>query len=330
MSATPAVSIITPAYNASASLAETVASVLAQTFKDFELLIVDDGSTDRTLELARQWERADDRIRLLSRTNAGSAAARNAAMRHARGGFFAFLDSDDVWQPGFLAAQMAVFDRFPDAAVVTSNAYNLGGAFDGRPLQPVDGGTRRVSLLDMLQQEDLICIMSVFRREVFERTGGLEDALGHNEDYDFWLRAAIAGCGFVLNPEPLAYYRRRPASKSTDEVGMLEGIVRVLRRTRPLCVDRPAELAAIDRQIRRFESAALFASAKAHLTRGEFGAATVDFAALSRARNDWSSRLFAGMSRHMPQLLLWAYRMRVAVRTRRARRTPPPARAARA
>src|SRR5690348_2692468 len=101
MSATPAVSIITPAYNASASLAETVESVLAQTFKNFELLIVDDGSTDRTLELARQLERGDDRIRLLSRTNAGSAAARNAAMRHARGGFFAFLDSDDVWKPGF-------------------------------------------------------------------------------------------------------------------------------------------------------------------------------------------------------------------------------------
>src|SRR5262245_36702982 len=99
MTKAPAVSVITPAYNAASYLPETIASVLAQTHRDFELLIIDDGSTDDTLEVARRFAAADARISVASVPNSGPAAARNAALRAARGEFIALLDSDDVIAP---------------------------------------------------------------------------------------------------------------------------------------------------------------------------------------------------------------------------------------
>jgi glycosyltransferase involved in cell wall biosynthesis len=162
----PTVTIITPAYNVARFLSQTIESALAQTFGDFELLISDDGSTDETLEVARGWERVDPRIRVIVAPNGGSATARNRAMKEARGSYFALLDSDDLWQPGFLAAQLAIFHQNPDADVVTANAYNMGGSSDGRPLKPVGVPCRKLTLLEIVENEDAICIMSVFRRAV--------------------------------------------------------------------------------------------------------------------------------------------------------------------
>jgi glycosyltransferase involved in cell wall biosynthesis len=310
----PIVSVITPAYNAASYLSETIASVLTQTFGDLEVIIADDGSTDATLELAREWERVDPRVRTVSGPNGGSSVARNRAIRHARGSYFALLDSDDLWWPEFLAAQMAVFDERPDADVVTGNAYNFGGPFSGRPLNP-PGPLRPLSLLEILSQECSVCIMSVFRRSVIERIGGFDETLRHNEDYDFWIRAAAAGCRFLTNPRPLAHYRRHPASKSADDVAAFNGITIVLQRAQQLCADRPAERAAIDRQLARFERARLFASAKNHLVRREFDAAAGFFQRLSAVSNDLTSSVLAGLCRCAPRTLLWGYRTKTTLRT---------------
>lgn len=317
----PTVSIITPAYNAERLLSDTVASVLAQTFKDFELLVVDDGSSDGTLELARHWARTDARVRVFTHHNRGSSAARNIGIRHSRGEYIALLDSDDLWQPIFLATQMAIFDQHADVDVVTGNAYNLGGGFDGQPLRPAGSEWRRLSLLDIIEHEDAVCIMSVFRRTVPERIGGFDENAPHNEDYDYWIRAAHAGFSFIDNPAPLAYYRRHADSKSTDQIGMIEGIVAVLRRAKTLCGERPAELAAIDRQINRFEQERIFANAKARLRRREFVDAAREFEALSKLRRDFVSRAIARISRHLPQALLWAYYAKSALRSRRRMRS---------
>jgi glycosyltransferase involved in cell wall biosynthesis len=262
---TPMITVITPAYNAMRFLPQTVASVLAQTFQDCELLIVDDGSTDGTLDAARALAQTDGRVRVVTQSNRGAAAARNLAMRHARGEFFAFLDSDDLWLPSFLAAQMAVFEQYPDADIVTGNAYNLNGPLDGRPLNPHMGECRRLSLLDIIENEEIMCIMSVFRRSVYERIGGLNETLQNSEDYEFWLRAARAGFVIAKNPSPLAHYRRRVDSKSADELRMLASVVRVLSGIRPLCDGLPAEQGAIDRQIARLNQRRLLASARVSL-----------------------------------------------------------------
>ena len=249
----PTVSIITPAYNAERYLAETVRAVLAQSFSDFELLIVDDGSTDRTLALARALAARDKRVRVVTTDrNVGQPAARNLAMRQARGRFFALLDSDDAWAPHYLAEQLATFRQFGDAAVVTANAINVGGSLDGTPFWPVTSGVERLTLLDILQQEDSICIMSVFRRSVFDTIGGFDPKWKGNEDYHFWVRAALAGFQFVRNAKPLGFYRRRPDSESADERRMLHGAIGVFREIEMMCEGRPLERAAARDQIAAF------------------------------------------------------------------------------
>ena len=312
----PVVSVITPAFNAAHFLPDTIRSVLAQTFQDFELVIADDGSTDGTPDIVRQWTRTDARVRLVTRPNGGSGAARNSAMAVARGEYFALLDSDDLWDPPFLAAQIGLLAQDPDIDVVTGNAFNLGGAFNGQPLRPVEARCRRLSLLEMIEHEDMVCVMSVFRRRVFERLGGFNEIAAHNEDYDFWLRAAHAGFAFLANPEPLAHYRRHSVSKSTDESGMIAGILCVFRRMLPICGDLPLERAAIRRQINRFEQQLLFARAKASLVRRDFAGAAETFGALSKIQRGFRAAAVARMSRMAPHALLWAYRAKSAWRAR--------------
>src|SRR5205814_6069934 len=145
----PTISILTPAYNASEFLSQTVASALAQTWRDFELLIVDDGSTDDTRDIASAWERTDPRVRVLTRPHGGPSAARNTAIAEARGSYFALLDSDDLWHPSFLDSQMSILNgRYP-TDVVTGNAYNLGGIHDGQPVNRAGTSCREISLSEI-------------------------------------------------------------------------------------------------------------------------------------------------------------------------------------
>lgn len=249
----PTVSIITPAYNAERYLTETVQAARAQSFSDFELLIVDDGSTDGTVALARALAAQDERVRVIATArNVGQAAARNCAMRQARGRFFALLDSDDAWTRDYLTEQLAILHRFDDVAIVTANAINVGGPLDATPFWPATSGIERLTLLDILQQEDSICIMSVFHRRVFDTIGGFDPKWKGNEDYHFWVRAALAGFQFVRNAKPLGFYRRRPDSQSADEGRMLYGAIGVFREIEMMCAGRPLERAAARRQVSAF------------------------------------------------------------------------------
>jgi hypothetical protein len=316
--ASPVVSIITPAHNSAAYLRESVDSAIAQSFTDFELLIIDDGSTDGTLALARRLADRDERLRVLARPNRGGvSAARNLGMREARGAYFALLDSDDVWHPTFLAAQMEILNRLPGVDVVSGNAYNLGGGLDGQTLSSVGSDRRPIRLIDMLEHEDAVCIMSVLRRGVYETIGGFDETMNYSEDYDFWIRAALAGFRFVQNPVPLAHYRRRPDSASSDEIAMLQGIVTVLRRARARCANLPDEVAAIDLQIVRFEEQQLLTRAKANLLCREFASAAHEFDVLFRLRPSFVNGVMARVSRHVPSVLLWAYRTKSAIRSGR-------------
>jgi glycosyltransferase involved in cell wall biosynthesis len=326
----PAISVITPAYNVSGILPETVASALSQTWRDFEMLIVDDGSTDDTQQVARSWARADPRIRVYTRENGGIAAARNTAIEHARGEYFALLDGDDLWHPTFLESQMRVFNRRRAVDVVSGNAYNLGGMMNGQPVNPAGTACRELCLLDILERENSVFIMSIFRRAVIDRVGTFDDRLRSNEDYDLWIRAAHAGFVFIHNPVPLGHYRRRPDSVSADEIKMFTGIMRVLKKATALCADRPRELAAIHKQLERFEAERFLASAKANLVGRNFDAAAKDFNSLFDVRRDFASAAIARMSRHLPAILLWAYHIKRALsrRARAAIATPPTAPAA--
>jgi hypothetical protein len=321
MTRRPAVSIITPAYNAEAYLAETIRSALTQTFRDFEMVIVDDGSTDTTAEIATRFVRSDSRIRLIRQAHAGVSNARNTGVMSATAPVLALLDSDDLWFPTYLERQLRILQSGPKADVVSANALNLGGPFDGRPLRRVLPGVHPVTLRSLIEVEDSVCILSIFRREVCDRIGLFDTTLTSSEDYDFWLRAALAGFVIVFNSFPLGLYRRHNQSASADYGRMLASIVTVLRKTkRALPAGTTAEAEAIDRQLERFEWATVASAAKVALYRREFGAAAAGFAKLANREGTLRLRVAALAARYAPSLLLFAHQTVTSMRERRRAR----------
>src|SRR5206468_157716 len=198
----PAVSVIMPAYDAAPYLRTAVDSVLRQTFVDLELLIVDDGSSDRTLEVAHGCAARDSRVRVLRQPHAGPGPARNFGFREAAGRLFAFLDSDDEWDATFLAEHVAVLAARPDVDVVFGNARNRGGPRDGQPSRPLRCEGLPITLAEILADETSLFIMTVFRREVVEAIGGFDPAMFTNEEYEMWIRAALAGFTFTRHTQP--------------------------------------------------------------------------------------------------------------------------------
>jgi len=310
----PFVSVITPAYNAARYLEESARSALDQTFCDLELIIVDDGSTDQTLELAHQIQsREPSRVRVVSKPNGGPSAARNAGLTAAAGEYMALLDADDVWKPEFLARQMAVFTDIPTVDLVTGNGWNLGGGRHGEPVRPFPDRRPALTLASIISDERAVFVMTVFRRRVFEVLGGFDESLRGNEDFDFWMRAAIAGFRFHRNAEPLAWYRRRQDSLSADPVRMLTGAITVCGKLRPLLNGRP-EAKVLDRQIAYYETELQAARVRAALGAHNVAEARVALEALHARRPTVRTAIAALLARHAPPVLERLYHLKQAYR----------------
>jgi glycosyltransferase involved in cell wall biosynthesis len=308
----PAVSVVMPAYNVSRYLGDAIESVMRQTFTDWELLIVDDGSTDNTLEIARHYAGRDPRIAVTHQANGGISAARNTALAHAQGLLIAILDSDDTWLPGFLETQVRILDQHPEIDIVTGNAWLRGSRRDGQLARPHPDKRPAPDLLNLIADEECVFIMSVFRRRVYDTLGGFDVTMRSNEDYDYWLRAADAGFRFHRNDEPLGHYSRRDDSLSASEVRMLHGILRVYQKLRPSLLDRPRERAALDRQIARFEIERIAAETRAAMDARDFERAHALLTELHGRRGGAALRLATLMARWAPSLLVKAYRVRRA------------------
>lgn len=296
-----------PAFNTAQYVARAVASALNQSFSDIELIVIDDGSTDDTLAIVTRLAAADSRLVVLSQANSGVGQARNRAIAEARSLYIALLDSDDEWMPRYLERQMRTLAEHPDCAVVTTNAFNRGGPFDGLPYWSHVRDTEVLTLQTMVEHEDSVCIMSVFRRDMHEAIGGYDASFtGGSEDYDFWLRAAAAGFGVVRTAAPLAFYQRRPDSMSARPIPMLNGITNALRKLRDSLGDRqPAVSAAIDRKLALYQQERLTTEAKQALRQHDYGTAADRFNELHLRHGGARLGLLAAWSRLAPSSLAW-------------------------
>lgn len=206
----PSVSIVMPAYNAQRYIKIAINSVLEQTFKDWELLVVDDSSTDDTGKYVLEY--ADDRIRYLKNPgNLGVVQTRNRAIDAARGKYIAFLDSDDIWLPHKLDAQV----RMLESGVAISYGSYVRIAEDGRALGTVLV-PQSLRYNDMLKSNFIGHLTGIYRKDCLP---DLRFEPGGHEDYVFWLRAVkIAGEIHATSPEmPLAHYRVVKNSLSSNK-----------------------------------------------------------------------------------------------------------------
>jgi glycosyltransferase involved in cell wall biosynthesis len=229
----PRVSIIIPAYNAAQLLPHALDSILAQTYEDWEAIVVDDASTDETAAVASG--RRDPRISCVrSPRNLGIGGARNQALPHARGELVALLDADDVWLAHYLERQVAEYDaavaRGEDVGVVCCDSYHLGP--DGLPDLASYEPPRwpdPITLTTLLRGNSIF-VSAMVPRAVIEELGGFAtDCLG-TEDYDMWLRIAETGRRVVAVREPLVGYRVGDTSISKDVAIMSRAMQRTYQR----------------------------------------------------------------------------------------------------
>jgi teichuronic acid biosynthesis glycosyltransferase TuaG len=227
----PRVSVLVAAYNAQDTIAETLGSLVDQTFADWEAIVGDDCSTDETVAVASA---IDPRIRVVrAERNRGHAApTRNMAAQHASGELLAFLDGDDRWLPSYLETLTGAYDASPGVAVVACNALlaDDAGATDGRTYLGQMGARPGTVTLDDLLRGNPIYASALIERAAFEQAGGLAEDLRGSDDYDLWVRIAEQGRGIVVLPEALAVYRIHDAQLSADQGAMSKATASVYRR----------------------------------------------------------------------------------------------------
>ncbi len=318
MSKNPAISVVLPVYNGETFLREAVESILKQSFRDFELIIINDGSTDRSGILCRQLASVDQRIVLIERANEGLVSALNEGIARARSNLIARMDADDVSMPERLELQHSRMQAEPQLAVLGSFTRLMdkaGVVFRLNDYPVTENETAR-----FLERGCPIAHpTAMMRREVVLMAGGYRKAFSHCEDYDLWLRINELGYGIANIPQPLLNYRMHGGNVSAvhreaQELGTL--IARLAHRARKAGISDPTAdverihpglIDAIPPHLRQDVEATTFVVRHAYLSisgKDELEAAWRQYGCLhSQARNeqlmcDFLMRLLAGAARN--------------------------------
>ncbi|NUN50738.1 MAG: glycosyltransferase family 2 protein [Candidatus Brocadiae bacterium] len=284
----PRVSVVIPTYNRAAMVCVAIDSALAQTFRDQEVVVVDDGSTDGTAEVLAA--RYGDRIRYLRQENAGSAAARNHGVREARGELIAFLDSDCVWVPEKTALQVGYLDAHPEMAMVYSPHLPL--AEDGRLLRETANEkvyhSGRIFRALYSETHFLSNPTVMIRKKVIEEVGGFDESFRLCQDAELYLRVAHAHPVGVIET-PLTHYRHHPGQISKQQERKLEFLRKMYEKAYRLFRDSKPRVTG--RMYRRRMADLDFKMARLLIRRGQIVASRP----LVRAalwQSPWSFRLW--------------------------------------
>lgn len=226
----PCVSIVMPAYNREKYISSAIDSVLAQTFADWELIVVDDGSRDGTRQIAERYAAGHPgRITVIAQANSGVVIARNTGIRAARGTYIAFIDSDDLWHPEKLARQVACFQQTPDAAFVYTGYETIDA--DGRTDRIIRPDVRfRGHVRDLLWTEpnEILGPTLMVRRDALFAVGLFDERLRAAENVD--LRLKLARLGPLEYVDAVLYrYRKHGESLTADSAAMLEQMLKMIQ-----------------------------------------------------------------------------------------------------
>ena len=198
------VSIITPVYNGEKYIAQTIESVLAQTYPDWEMLIIDDGSRDNSAAIARDYCARDSRISLYSQTNAGSAAARNNGIRRARGRYIALLDADDLWDSTFLASQLNFMKE--KGALLVCSAHRRIDEYGRECLKPFFP-PGKATYTDLLRTCSILCLTGLYDTSAYGKVFLNEKFKSLRDDLVYWLEIVKKTGAVYGNQEIIASFR---------------------------------------------------------------------------------------------------------------------------
>ncbi len=230
----PKVTVVIPVYNGERFLGESIASVLAQSFHDYEILCVDDGSTDGSATLLKQY---GERIRVVRQENAGQSAARNAGVKLARGQYIAFLDQDDLWYPSKIKSQVAILESEPDVVLVHCDFDRINER--GDMLQQGAGLIERASALassmgHLIGEALIFPSAMMIRKDVYERIGGFHHELQGFEDFDLIARLRQRGRFVMVEERGMAYRMHGGGFTRAGGIHIIRSREKFLRRMQTL------------------------------------------------------------------------------------------------
>jgi glycosyltransferase involved in cell wall biosynthesis len=337
----PSVTVIIPAYGVNDYIGQSIDSVLAQTYRDCEIVVVNDGAPpDETAELKAILAGYGGRIGYLERENGGQGAARNSAMRASRSEFVAFLDGDDIWMPTFLERQMELFAADAELALAYADARIFGETVAAGTTymqrDPSDGAVTLESLLAGRCNVTMSAIVA--RRQRLIDAGWFDEELRYCEDFDLWFRMAHRGMRIGYRREPLIYRRVRSDALSKNDVRMNATAIFVLQRFAERHTLTPSERRAWGITVRSLRLQMAIAEAKLKLAADEYEAAVALLDEVAPDFANWKIRFARVGLRIAPSAVrasysflqrIYGWRQRRHVRRVGAVLTPPEQGAAR-
>lgn len=320
---TPAVTVVIAAYNSAQYISQALDSVKAQTFTDYEVIVVNDGSDDRE-DLERILESHPLSIVYVSQENGGVSAARNAAIRIARGEFYAQLDADDQWTPDYLEFQLKVLADNPDVALVYPNATIINDANNGgvefMKVTPSEG---EVNFVSLVRQECTVMTCVTARMSAIRQAGMFDESLRRCEDFDLWVRVVKNVGRIVYHRRVLALYRRHAGSLSSDRVPMVHSQLAVLEKCSRLVNLTAVEREILDKEIHQNRGMLCLFQGKQALSAGAVDAALVHFTEANEHLRSKKLVLVIFLLRHVPRLVIWTFGKRERLLLSKRRHEPP-------
>jgi GT2 family glycosyltransferase len=245
------VSVVVPAYNYGQFIGTTLKSLQAQTFASWECVVIDDGSTDDTVDVVERFAGTDSRIKFFRQQNRRQAAARNNALTQITGKYVQFLDADDLIEPRKFELQVAYLEEHPNIDIIYGETrffpsdrpaellYSMYG--ENRPWQPGLSGTGSDMLLPLLAQNNVPICAALTRHDLIQRVGIFDEALPPLEDWEFWIRCVLAGAHFHFEDldATRSLVRSHPGSSSKNRLRFTTAEVRMRRKLKQLLTSEP-------------------------------------------------------------------------------------------
>ncbi len=249
MNQSPAVSVIIATFNYSQYLPHALNSLKEQSFIDWECIVVDDGSTDDTSQIVRDFRQRDSRFRYIWQPNSGPSLARNTGLARSNGRYIQFLDGDDLIQPNKLLLHVAYLEANPSVDLVYGAAQYFSDTIPEHSFysrshkndswMPKISGTGRHLIQHLLENNIMVIEAALLRRHVINTIGGFDESLPALEDWEYWLRCALSGFWFQFDsaPDTDVQVRLHQSSLSTDHARNTEAALSIRRRLQVALTD---------------------------------------------------------------------------------------------